>query len=362
MKAEQLALLRELVELRPVSADPTAVDKVQERIRRFLEGHGVFCCMEQVEDRHILFASTTGNKMPDILFNPHVDVVPAIDPETQYHLDVRENGRIYGRGTADDLGNAVCVAQALTELLGRADAGAVFTGNEELGGSTSDAMIKRGYGAKKMILVVDGCRGPECVIHAHKGILILNLIARGTAGHSARPWLADNAVQKLLHGFGRLSERWGENPLSEDDWRNSMAPCIISGGHAENQIPDAASMVVNFRITGAEDLMSIPRMVADLTGLEVSVRRSSLPFVCDPDSPPLRLLAGVLRDLFGKEPSFQRMAGATDAHHWQKLGVPTAIMGCSGAGAHSASEYLEGDAIDRMLPVLVHFAVALQHA
>ena len=169
MKAEQLALLRELVELRPVSADPTAVDKVQERIRRFLEGHGVFCCMEQVEDRHILFASTTGNKMPDILFNPHVDVVPAIDPETQYHLDVRENGRIYGRGTADDLGNAVCVAQALTELLGRADAGAVFTGNEELGGSTSDAMIKRGYGAKKMILVVDGCRGPECVIHAHKG-------------------------------------------------------------------------------------------------------------------------------------------------------------------------------------------------
>ena len=358
MKSEHWDLLRELISFHPVSRDPAAVDKVQERIRRFLEDHGIFCRMEAVGDRHILFASTTGNKMPDILFNPHVDVVPALDPETQYHLDVRENGRIYGRGATDDLGNAVCVAQTLIDLKGKVDAGAFFTGDEELGGSTTDAMIKLGYGAKKVVLVVDGSRGPDFVVYAQKGIVILKLTARGTAGHTAYPWTGKNAIGVLFRGFAKLADQW-ENPREEKDWRDSMEPVILSAGKAENQIPDEASMVVNFRITRAEELETLPRMVADVTGLEVSIQRFCPPFNGDPDSPPLRLLAGIIRDLYGKEPAFVRMTGATDARHLQKLGVPMAIMGCLGAGAHSASEYLESDSIDRMVPILVKLAVSL---
>ena len=124
MRKEHFALLKEFSAYRPASADPAAVDKVQLRMKRFLEDNGIFCTLEAVEDRHLLFASTTGNKTPDILFNPHVDVVPATDPEVQYEVFERD-GKIWGRGVADDLGNAVCVAQTLIELKGSGvDAGA----------------------------------------------------------------------------------------------------------------------------------------------------------------------------------------------------------------------------------------------
>jgi acetylornithine deacetylase len=358
MKKEHLELLREFVSFRPVSADPAAVDRVQERMKKYLEEHGIFCILEQVEDRHLLFASTTGNKTPDILFNPHVDVVPATNPDEQYVLELREDERLYGRGVADDLGNAICVAQTLIELKGKADAGAIFTGNEEVGGSTTDGMIKLGYGAKKMVVVADGNGGLGRVTYAHKGVVILKLIARGKTGHSSRPWAFDNAIEKLMTGYMKLAAAW-DNPKSVEDWRNTMAPCIISGGQAVNQIPGEASLIVNFRITGAEDLETIPKMVAETTGLEVEFMRGCLPFNGDPQAPQLRLLAEILLAKSGKVPEFVKMTGATDARHLQKLGVPVAILGCQGVGGHSACEYLESNAIDRMVPVFVELATRL---
>jgi len=358
MRKEHSELLREFSAMRPVSADPVAVDKVQLRMKKFLEDHGIFCTLEAVEDRHLLFASTTGSKTPDILFNPHVDVVPATDPATQYELFERD-GKLYGRGVADDLGNAVCVAQTLIELKGSGvDAGAIFTGNEEIGGSTTAGMIKLGYGAKKMVIVADGNSGLGRVMYAHKGVAVIKLIARGTTGHSSRPWAFDNAIDKLIRGYVKLADKW-ENPQSVEDWRNTMAACIISGGQAVNQIPGEASMVLNFRVVDAKDIETLPKYVAEITGLEVELGRGSLPFNGDPEAPQMRLLAEILREKTGAEPEFDRMTGATDARHLQKLGVPVAIIGCRGTGGHSACEYLYDDAIDEMLPVFVELAKRL---
>ena len=358
MRKEHFELLRELSAMRPASADPAAVDLVQLRMKRFLEDNGIFCTLEAVEDRHLLFASTTGNKTPNILFNPHVDVVPATDPATQYEI-VERDGKIWGRGAADDLGNAICVAQTLIELNGSGvDAGAIFTGNEEVGGSTTDGMIKLGYGAGKMVVVADGNGGLSRITYAHKGVVILKLIARGQTGHSSRPWAFDNAIEKLMRGYLKLADSW-DNPKSIEDWRNTMAPCIVSGGKAENQIPGEASLIVNFRVTDAADIEKLPKLVAETTGLEVEFLRSSLPFNGDPQAPQLRLLAEILLKKSGKVPEFSKMTGATDARHLQKLGVPVAIIGCQGVGAHSACEYLESDAIDRMVPVFVELATRL---
>lgn len=358
MRKEHFELLKEFSAMRPASADPAAVDKVQLRMKRFLEEHGILCTLEAVEDRHLLFASTTGNKTPKILFNPHVDVVPATDPDTQYEVFERD-GKIWGRGTSDDLGNAICVAQTLIELKDSGiDAGAIFTGNEEVGGTTTDGMIKLGYGAQKMVVIADGTGGLSRITYAHKGVLILKLIARGQTGHSSRPWAFDNAIEKLMRGYLKLADVW-DQPKSIEDWRKTMAPCIISGGKAENQVPGEASLVLNFRVIDTEELKTLPKYVAEVTGLEVEFVRSSLPFNGDPQAPQVRVLADILREKSGAEPEFGRMTGATDARHLQKLGVPVVIIGCRGMGAHSLNEYLCSDAIDEMVPVFVELAKRL---
>jgi acetylornithine deacetylase len=195
-------------------------------------------------------------------------------------------------------------------------------------------------------------------MYAHKGVAVIKLTARGTTGHSSRPWAFDNAIDKLIRGYVKLADKW-ENPQSVEDWRNTMAACIISGGKAVNQIPGEASMVLNFRVVDAKDIEALQKFAAETTGLEVSLDRSSLPFNGDPEAPQMRLLAEILREKTGAEPEFGRMTGATDARHLQKLGVPVAIIGCRGGGGHSVSEYLVCDAIDEMLPVFVELAKRL---
>ena len=353
MNKADFEFLRELAAMRPVTADPEAVDRVQYRMKEFLDANGIFTTVEKVLDRHLVFASTDGAKTPDILFNAHLDVVPASD-DAQYDI-VERDGKIFGRGPADDLGNALCVAKTLIALKGKVSAGAIFTGNEECGGSTTGGMVDLGYGAKKMVIVSDGNNGPERVVYAQKGIVTLKLTAHGKSGHSSAPWASDNAIEKLMAGYQKFASTW-ENPRSIDDWRSSMAPCIVSGGKAVNQIPDEATLFVNFRVVTDDEFENLAGRVRETTGLDVEFFRGCRPYSGNPEAPEMRLLARVIHDLYGIETEFARMTGATDARHLQRCGVPVAIIGCKGFGAHSVNEYLESDAVDRMLAVYTELA------
>ena len=114
---------------------------------------------------------------------------------------------------------------------------------EESGGSTTAYMVERGYGAKKIILILDAA--PYGIAHAQKGIISLTLRANGKGGHSSEPWALSNPIDLLVDGYVKLRAAWPALPA--DHWGDSMTPCIISGGQAFNQIPDTAEMVLNIR-------------------------------------------------------------------------------------------------------------------
>ena len=147
-------LLRALAACRPVSADVPAVNSAVDLLWAELESAGLHTTVEELQNRRILFAATVANgKCPDVLLNAHLDVVPA-EPD---QFDIREeNGRLYGRGASDCLGNCAVAAGVLNRLKGRASVGAIFSTDEEIGGETTAAMVERGYGATRLILVMDG--------------------------------------------------------------------------------------------------------------------------------------------------------------------------------------------------------------
>ena len=113
MKEEYLTLLKDLIQCRSVSADIPRVDQAEERMKAFLEGKGIYCNIELVYGRKVLYASTKPGKVQDLLLNAHLDVVPPVCEE-QFNPVVKGD-RIYGRGADDCLGNAVTVAHVLVE-------------------------------------------------------------------------------------------------------------------------------------------------------------------------------------------------------------------------------------------------------
>ncbi|NMA21142.1 MAG: M20 family metallopeptidase [Lentisphaerae bacterium] len=342
-----IELLSELIRCRPVTSDIAAVNRAMQVMHRYLQEKGVFCVIEEVNGRQVLFASTAPGKVHDLLLNAHIDVVPA-DPEL---FEPRlEGDRLYGRGASDDLSNAVCIAHVLCRQLGKASVGAIFTADEEIGGSTTAAMIQRGYVGRKFAIVMDGPNGRIAI--AQKGIQIVKLIAKGRGGHASAPWSFDNPIDKLIDGYLRLRQQWPE-VTAEQQWQNTMAPCMLEAGFAGNQIPDEASMVINIRYIQHSDREKILAQIKDLTGLELETDRHCDPVVSDENAPELHLLSRAIQKYMPEYPSdFVRMNGATDARHMLSMGVPIAITSVVGQGAHSRCEWAELPSIDKYVQIL----------
>ena len=341
---EYLNLLDELIRLRPTSENIPAVNRVAETIRKFLEGRGLHCAMEELNGRKVLYASNVPGKTPDLLLNAHIDVVPAAY-ESQYEPEYKD-GRIYARGAGDCLGNAVCIVKILCEAAPDLSIGAIFTTNEENGGTTTGHMVELGYAAKRAIIVMDHWHAYN-ICCAQKGILIVKLTAHGKGGHSSMPWIFDNPIDKLMDGYLRFRNSW-TNPTKEDSWHTSMAATVISGGLAENQIPDTAEMLLNFRYVQPEEREQLMQKLRDVTGLEVTLGRTCPPVAVSSDAPELKILRDTVQEIAGVTPGFDRMHGATDARWFASLNVPIAIYGIECAGAHSKVEWAKVDSIELM--------------
>lgn len=331
-----IELMRKIMTCKAVTANVEAVNQAENTMRAFLEAEGLHCSMENIDGRTILYASTVPGKMTDVIFNAHLDVVPPSNPDD--HILKIDGDILRGRGTEDCIGNAICCAKILCDLLGKASVGAFFAGDEENGGSTTRGMVERGYNARKIGIVMDG--GAYKICSAQKGILVLKFVARGRAGHSSAPWLFDNAIDKLIDGYAKFRAAFPVKATAEDRWHDTMAPCIVKGGNANNQIPDYAELTVNIRYTNAEDEDNIIDMAMRTSGLEVSTTRGCKPLYADESNPALLGLKQALQDFFpDKQVGFHHMDGATDARHMGDMGIPIAVLGIPGGGAHSASEW-----------------------
>lgn len=351
MKQESLTLFMDMIREYPYTANIPAINRNAEKLKKYLEENGVICSVTDVEGRHVLYASVCPGETPDYLLNAHMDVVPVI---TQDQTEpVLKDDILYGRGAYDCLCSVICITELLMKIKGKAKVGAFFTMDEEKGGSTTKAMIEKGFTANKAIIIIDG--GFKKLIYAQKGIISLRLIANGKGGHSSRPWLFDNPIDRLMDGYLKLRSSW-QQPTSLNPWQDSMAATIISGGAVTNQIPDTAEMTINIRYTNIDDYDKIVRFVKEKTGLQVLLDRQSNPVSMSPEHPELLRLKSYYEKAYpGEEIKVERMFGATDARHCAKLKVPAIVMGVNGAGAHEACEYCVLSSIDKNCDMLIDY-------
>jgi succinyl-diaminopimelate desuccinylase len=199
-------------------------------------------------DTCVLAGATARGDRPLVLLAGHLDTVPAQD-----NMPGRlEGGVVHGLGAADmKAALGVMVELALTPLPdATVDVGFVFFGREELpfGDSALTPLLAREPGLCEADLVVvmeptDNALHAGCV-----GNINATWTFRGTAGHSARPWLADNAIHRAGRGIAALAEL---EPVDHEfaglTFREVVSAVTIHGGVARNVVPDTCTVEVNMR-------------------------------------------------------------------------------------------------------------------
>jgi succinyl-diaminopimelate desuccinylase len=203
-------------------------------------------------DTCVLAGATRRGERPLVLLAGHLDTVPAQGNRPGH----RDDDAVHGLGAADMKGAvAVMIELALAGISGRStDLGFVLFGREELPVSESalSPLLEREPGLRDADLVVV----MEPTANAIHAGCLGNINARwtfhGRSGHSARPWLADNAIHRAAAGIDALAAVPPE-PHELDGLRFTQVVSVtgIEGGVASNVIPAQASAHVNFRYAPA---------------------------------------------------------------------------------------------------------------
>lgn len=326
-------LLKRLIAFRPVSAEVANVNRAIAFLQQYLSRAGVYTRRETHAGRHILYAATRRGRTPALLFNPHVDVVPA---EEALFRPREKNGWLWGRGAGDCLGNCAVMAQALIRSRGQGDVGALFTADEEIGGQTAAAMLDRGYRGR-MICILDSFGTPGEIAMAHKGILTLKLTAHGKACHGSMPWKGVNPIDRLIAGYLRVKPLFP--PITPgDEWHTSLSANVIRAGNVFNRVPDTAEMILDIRYTDAVKPRALVKRIRAVSGLDVAVEAQCPIVKGDERAPVVREFSARLGRALRCPTRLVRLNGATDARHFARLKVPLVMIGIPYIGAHASDE------------------------
>ncbi len=327
-----------------------------------------------------------------ILLMAHMDVVPidqqSLDQWTHPPFNgTTDSTTVWGRGAMDDKGSLFAIMESVSHLI---DSGftpmqtvyIAFGHDEEIGGAngakfTADYFSEQGI---KFDFILDEGGGISnelgigidkqvaFVAVSEKGYVTLELVAKGTGGHSSMParettiGILANAIAKLQanplpaqmdgpikHMLNAMAPEMGflprmvmanqwlfgglldgilsKNPSGNAMVRTTTAPTIFSAGIKDNVIPAQARAMVNFRIIPGDTPESVIQMVTEIIDdSRIEVRQPDGGFgrepapVSDPNSDQFKFLSYKIQEVFpgivvvpGVSP------GGTDTKHFVDL-------------------------------------------
>ena len=198
-------------------------------------------------DSCMLAGATAHGDRPFVLLAGHLDTVPA-----QGNRPGRRDAEaVHGLGASDMKGAlGVMIELALARPATHLDLGYVFFPREELpfGESALTPLLEREPGLREADFVVV-MEPTENDIHAGcLGNVNATWTFHGRSGHSARPWLADNAIHRAAEGIRAVAQ---VEPIPHDvaglRFVEVVSVTRIAGGIAGNVIPGEAVATVNYR-------------------------------------------------------------------------------------------------------------------
>ncbi|MCE2563247.1 M20 family metallopeptidase [Komagataeibacter sp. FNDCF1] len=207
---------------------------------------------------------------PVFALNTHMDVVPAgtgwtHDPFVMTEVD----GRLYGRGSGDCKGSLVCMMEAGRMLAAERDRWRgtlllVFVADEEVASEGARRYVKT---APHIDFVIVGEPTANTTYAAHKGSLRPLVRVHGTPAHSGTPDLGDNAIYRAAALVNMVAAehaqvvRHIEHPLVG---AASLTITRVSGGHADNVVPQACDLLLDRRMVPGEDEDAVRAGITDL--------------------------------------------------------------------------------------------------
>jgi len=306
------------------------------------------------EDAYV-FARPRRPTAPLVLLVGHYDTVPAQD-----NLPGRiAEGAVHGCGATDMKGGVAVALEIVCELAldepGPVDVALVLFGKEELPAHFSPLpdLFEQSQLASAADLAIL-LEPTDLTIQAGcLGNMNAQITFSGVSGHSARPWAAENAIEKAIEGLAPIAalER-REAIVGGLPFYEVASITRLEAGIADNVIPDRAVATLNFRYAPDRTPQSAAEYLRSLTpaGAELEITGDSPPATVVTDTPLVRALrdAGDLR--------FEPKQAWTNVADFTTRGIDAINFGPGATRyAHRRDELVEIDALVTTYETLLRF-------
>lgn len=237
-----ITLLSELIAIPSVSRDEQAV---ADYLERWIESCGY--TVNRSGNNVWMLAPGFNPDKPTLLLNSHIDTVK---PNTSWQRDpflpTFEGDRLYGLGSNDAGASVVSLLHAYFALAKTEQPYNLIyaaTAEEEVSGTNGIVSLLPLLPPIDFAIVGEPTEMNVAV--AEKGLMVLDCLMLGQAGHAAHD-TGENAIYKALpdiewfrtHQFERISEWLG---------KVKMSVTMINAGTQHNVVPDRCSFVVDVR-------------------------------------------------------------------------------------------------------------------
>jgi succinyl-diaminopimelate desuccinylase len=342
----------DLIRFSSTAARPDKRASCAEYIENFFGRAGINYTVWEPGDVRSLVVNLGDGEEPALCLHGHYDVVEG--PAGAFRPR-RRGDRLYGRGSADMKTSLAAMMVLVRELAKRPDPpplALMITGDEEQGGERGAAhILKNGFACK---FALAGEPTGLSVAHQSKGLLGVEIVAKGVSSHSARPWEGDNAIFSFFRQFPAVWEIFGDP--EPQAWQTTMVPSILRAGDAFNRVPDRCAFRLDIRyvpMDSPEELVERIRKAAP--ELSVKVVEEGEAFYTDPSDQYLLCLRRCAGEVLKYDPGFIRKHAASDARHFTSAGIPAAVFGPGGENVHGDGEWVDLRQVAQFYRVLEKF-------
>lgn len=270
---------------------------------------------------------------PTLLLNSHHDTVK---PNAGYTRDpfspTIEGDKLYGLGSNDAGASLVSLISTFFHFNSRKNLAynlvIAATAEEEISGTGGIESIWNDI--PKIDCAIVGEPTEMKIAIAEKGLLVLDCITKGTAGHAARDE-GENAIYNSLKDIAWFRDY--QFPIvSNTLGKVKMSVTVINAGQGHNQVPAECKFVVDCRVTDAYALEEVVEIIKKNVACEVKPRSVRLrPSGINKNHSLVLAGKSIGKELFGS-PTTSDLA---------LIPVPSIKMGPGdSARSHSADEFV----------------------
>lgn len=294
---------------------------------------------------------------PTLMFNAHADTV-GVGERAAWHTEPTVatviDGRVHGLGAGNCKGSMAAqlwLAEQVARRGGPARGRIIFTfcGDEENLGPDG-AFYLRESGAVKPDMLVVGTQTENQLITAERGVMWVELTARGQSAHAGNPSAGDNAILRLMrlvaHVDATMAERLRDRRVGEQ--QSTLNVGIFRGGENTNVVPSFARVEIDRRLLPEEKIEAAFAEIADIVEahpeaahLSCRLLTGTNGFRAPHDGPLVTALCASITAVTGAPARFLKDTGASDGRYFADDGIEIVNFG-PGAGwqGHKANEYV----------------------